>query len=445
MPLRYYSPLLILLLLTGCSTQYSDQLYRQKPAFYAYILGDAQGRHMNTEHYADVYAAPASCQKVITALLAYKTLGVDYRYQTKLYATKKEGVIHDVLIQFSGDPTLSTEALIELLTPLKNKIIHGTFILDASLFKTPPCSTNIMIYDKGSKYAQPVSTINIDKNLITVSAQSTGLGKVARLRNDAGYSIDSLVKTNSDPSAIKLQWKGQRIQAKGSMNPKDTPLQLQISPEEIDPYVRHKIQNVLKRLKIKAKLRIIHHTLALPMNARLLKTIESDTLDKIIPSALKVSDNFVFDSLYLTLIQKNSPTPIEDWHEGDPIIKDLIKHHFDIDVSKALFVDGSGLSRHNRIQPRQIFEILKKGYTTKAFVEALPSPGEKDTTLEKRNTLPPHLKAKTGSLFGINCLCGYGTQSKKPKAFVIITHNFAPPTQESVDVIDTWVARHLGK
>ena len=427
MSLRCYSPLLILLLLTGCSTEYRDRLYKQKPAFYAYILGDLQGRYINTEHYADVYATPASCQKVITALLAYKALGVDYRYQTKLYATKKEGVLHDVFIQFSGDPTLSTEALVELLKPLKNKTIHGSFILDASLFKTPPYSTNIMGYDKGSQYAQPVSAINIDKNLITVFAQSTSLGKAARLRNDAGYGIDSLVKTSSDPSSIKLQWKGQRIQAKGSINPQDTPLLLEISPEEIDPYVRHKIQNVLKRLKIKARLCIVHDSIELPVKARLLKTIESETLGIIIPPALKVSDNFLFDSLYLSLIQKHSPNPIEDWHEGDPVIKDLIKHHFDMDVNKALFVDGSGLSRHNRIQPRQIFEILQKGYATKVFVEALPSPGEKNTTLEKRNTLPPNLQAKTGSLFGINCLCGYGTQGRKPRAFVIITNSFAPP------------------
>ncbi len=445
MKLRFYSFLVAILLLTGCSTQDHHRLYKQKPAFYSYILGDVQDLRIHTEHYADVYATPASCQKVITALLAYKALGEDYRYKTSMYFTQKEGSIQDVFVRFSGDPTLGLENLVELFKPLKNKTIHGTLILDGSLFKTPDYSTNIMGYDKGSKYAQPLSAINIDKNLITISVQSTSLGKAAHLHNDAGYPINSLVKTSSDPSAVKLQWNEKAIQAKGSINPQDKILKIQISPEEIDPYVQYKIRSILKRLKIKAKIRIVHRTISLPVKAKLLKTIESSTLAEIIPPALKVSDNFVFDSLYLTLIQKQSPNPIEDWHEGDPIIKELIKHYFDVDASKALFVDGSGLSRHNRIQPRQIFEILKKGYKTKAFVNALPSPGEINTTLEKRNTLPSNLKAKTGSLFGISCLCGYGMQNRKTKAFVIITNSFSPPTQETLDVIDKWIIKNLGK
>ncbi len=400
MKLGFYGLLIGALFLTGCSTHYSDRLYRQRPGFYAYILGNVENKHIDTEHYADVYATPASCQKIITALLAYKTLGADYRYQTRLYATKKDGAIQDVVVRFSGDPTLSTEHLMELLKPLKNKTIHGTFLLDASLFKTPAYSTNIMAHDVGSKYAQPVSSINIDTNLINVdiTAKKT-LGKAAHLHNDAGY---------------------------------------------IDSYILHKMHTVMKRLKIKAKLRIVYHLEKMPTHARLVKTNYSDTLGTIIPPALKKSDNLIFDSLYLTMVHAHSPKPIEDWSEGDPIIKELIYQNFGMDMSKALLVDGSGLSRYNRIQPRQLFEILRQGYANQAFVDALPHPGEVDTTLEKRTLLPPNLKAKTGGLLGISCLCGYGTKGGKPKAFVMMVNSFEPPTQESIRLTDSWVARHLG-
>ncbi len=77
-----------LVLITGCSYQYPEILYKQKPAFYSYISGNVKSNQIGTQHNAEVYATPASCQKVITALLAYKLFGSNYQYETNLYATK---------------------------------------------------------------------------------------------------------------------------------------------------------------------------------------------------------------------------------------------------------------------------------------------------------------------------------------------------------------------
>ena len=144
--------MLSILLLAGCTTDHQE-LYNLKPAFYAYIIGDVYKDHIETEHAADVYAMPASCQKTITALLAYKTLGSDFRFETKAYLTKQRNGIQDVIVVASGDPTLTSENLKELLEPLQGRIIKGNIVIDASLFHTPEYSKNNMLDDVGSSYA----------------------------------------------------------------------------------------------------------------------------------------------------------------------------------------------------------------------------------------------------------------------------------------------------
>jgi D-alanyl-D-alanine carboxypeptidase/D-alanyl-D-alanine-endopeptidase (penicillin-binding protein 4) len=109
-------------------------------------------------------------------------------------------------------------------------------------------------------------------------------------------------------------------------------------------------------------------------------------------------------------------------------------------MDKALFVDGSGLSRYNRIQPRQLFKLLQKAYVVKEFVVALACTGEENTTLKNRTTLPSGIRAKTGTMCGINCLCGYNVSDSTPQAFVIGGHNFAPPLSDIHPILDGFIA-----
>ena len=440
--IRLYVIFLGMLFLTSCASGHHKLLYREKPAFYAYIFGDLQSNRIDIENNADVYATPASCQKIITALLAYKTFGSDYFYETKLYAKKNKGETQDLFIEFSGDPTLTSEDLIKLLTPMKNSTIKGKIILDASLFKTPAYSTNVMIGDTGTKYGQPVSSMNIDQNLINIKITPTRVGRLAKISNDSNHRINSAITTTSEQSSVKLFWDEDRIKAEGNINPNDNFLEFKLSPKKIDNYILYKIQRVMKLLKINGKVYIVRNKSQLPSNLALLNTVKSESLSNIMPPAMKKSDNLVFDSLYLKIVHSQNPDGIDDWSKGDKVIKLLINNYFSIDMEKALFVDGSGLSRYNRVQPRQLFALLKQGYAIKEFVTALPSPGDENSTLEYRSNLSNNIKAKTGSMLGINCSCGYIIKNKNPKVFVLMTNSFAPSSQEMVTVIDQFINKN---
>lgn len=376
-------PLFLAVLLVQC-TQHHAALYKEKPAFYAYIIGTIPNHRISHEYNADVFVTPASCQKIITALLAYKTLGPSYQYSTRLYTVKQGLYKNAAIVAFSGDPSLTSEDLYELLTPLKNKDLKGTIILDTSLFQTPAFSPNLVCDDIGKIYSRPISAMNLDQNLLTAKK----------------------------------------------------------SPEDLTLYIISKVRRVLGRLHIKAKIIIGSDPDKIPQHKTLVNTVQSKPLQSIIIPALKTSNNFVFDCLYLKIVNLQCSSPIKKWEEGHNVIKKLLQAHFDIDVGKALIIDGSGMSRYNRIQPRKLYELLCKAYKIQEFIDALPSPLELSTTLQQRTGLPKNIKAKTGALSGISGLCGYSFNNPRSvKAFVMIASNFPPPASEMHVIQDTFIRR----
>jgi len=370
-------------LLAGCGGQNAALLYGQNPAFYAYALGEVEGEP-TTCHNAEVFATPASCQKVITALLAYKALGAEHRYETNLYLQERAGKITGAVIEFMGDPTFTSQDLAQLLSPLKGLKLEGPLVLDATAFKVPPYSPNNMIGDMGTDFSQPVSAMIID-------------GNIPVMPGEAGIAMD------------------------------------------LEAYAIQKVQGVLQGLG--QHIPVVMGTKK--AGAFLVNRVFSKPLGETLPPALKRSDNLFFDVLYLKLVYTADPAGISDWTKGDAMIKALLLKHFGIEVPGAQLLDGSGSSRYNRIQLRQLFQILQKGYKVTPFLQALPYSGEKASSLLKRTGLPKHIRAKTGAMSGIACLCGYGIKENKPHAFVMVMAGFQPPQKAATRVIDDFVAGYF--
>lgn len=377
----------LLFLTSGCASTSSSK----KSACYSYVIGDVYSNKIYTERNADAYVNTASCQKTITALLAYKILGFDYCYETNLYFTRKDGLTDDLIIRFSGDPTLKSSDLSNALMPLKDIKISGKVLLDLSLFKTQYYPESMLISDFGKNFARPISSANIDKNFI--------------------------VFKNKNRNEIL----------------------------DLDSYIIYKIRAILKKNNIIADVQIIKDETNLPSDMILFRSVKSKQLRHIIIPALKKSDNFIFDSIYLKIIhlQKLANCDIKTWSDGDKIIKDLVWRYFNIDMTGSAFVDGSGLSRSNMTQPRKLFELLKQGYYIKEFVNALPGPGERGSTLAHRTELFSYIRAKTGNMTGISCLCGYSL-NKNPKAFVMVADNFSKPNRSIILIIDRFVNFYSG-
>jgi D-alanyl-D-alanine carboxypeptidase/D-alanyl-D-alanine-endopeptidase (penicillin-binding protein 4) len=78
----------------------------------------------------------------------------------------------------------------------------------------------------------------------------------------------------------------------------------------------------------------------------------------------------------------------------------------------ARVVDGSGLSRGNRVTPAQVARLLvgmRRTDSGQAFVEALPLAGREGTvaTRMRGTAAEGHCRTKTGTLTGVSALSGY--------------------------------------
>jgi len=413
----------------------NDYLYKEEPAFYSYIAGEINRDKILFEQNSEVYTIPASCIKVVTAMLAYKVLGKDYTYVTKLYEAGD-----DVIIEFGGDVTLTTEKLIELLSPLKQKQIKGKIILDNSLFIAHHYSSNIIAGDRGKRHSKPISALIIDQNEIILQIVPAKHGELAKITSNSPHKIDSKIVSSADPTSISIIWEDNEILAiTGNISTEEKVVTKIISPIKIDNFAIDKIQKITEKLAINAPITIKNNQSTLPKLKKLINSIKSPPLSQILPPALEASDNLTFDLLFLSILAQTHDQKIRDWGEGNNLIKALIKDKLHVDIEKSIIADGSGLSFYNRIKPKFLFEILKKNYTDKDFLNAMPTVGYINAAHDEE-ILPSYLKAKTGTLLGFRCLCGYDTRNANPKAFVIMASGFEPLSKKINKVVAKYAA-----
>jgi D-alanyl-D-alanine carboxypeptidase/D-alanyl-D-alanine-endopeptidase (penicillin-binding protein 4) len=124
-------------------------------------------------------------------------------------------------------------------------------------------------------------------------------------------------------------------------------------------------------------------------------------------------------------------------------------------ASSTVVVDGSGMSRDNRVSPRTLTRWLEKMQTSpkfaETFVDSLAEQGS--GTLRKRFAdakLTSALRAKSGLLRQVRCLSGYVTGSDGHRvAFSIMLNDLARGqgeldgkefTEDVVVAIDRWLA-----
>ena len=422
----------------------AEPLYEQIPAFHAYIIGDVAG-HVTLEHQPLANAVPASALKAVTALLAYKVLGPDYTFNTTLWVTKNAGKIQDAVLKGSGDPTLTSADLEQLLAPLKGQTLPGILYVDMSAYQLPEYSTNIMRYDLGCFDARPHTAFNVDGNLFNLQVCETSAGISAT--DECGQTHLVNVILHEGPTNLATLWTLDGLKVRGKLNKQEPTALHPVAPERQGPYLTQKIQAVLKKLEITATVRLTKEAETLPPCQELVNTHCSAPLKEFLPPALKISDNFVFEALYLRMIHDHALQPITDWHEGDPVIKALVKTHFNVDLSQALIVDGSGLSRHNQLSARAFYDLLCQGAHIPEFVTALAKPGEALSSLVTRTDLPPQVRAKTGYMLGIIALCGYTVddQGRPTQAFAVISNNVPGSPAVMRTIHDQFLKEHLGR
>ncbi|WP_433587201.1 serine-type D-Ala-D-Ala carboxypeptidase [Providencia alcalifaciens] len=404
------------------------------------------------DYNAQQMALPASTQKVVTALAALLQLGPDYRFVTNFETNGKlnnNTLSGDLVIRFSGDPTLTRQQIRNMVNALKQIGIHkveGDLIVDISAFASHDKAPGWVWNDMTQCFSAPPAAAIIDRNCFSVSLYpSDKAGEMAYIKTASFYPVNmfSEVKTlaKGSPEARYCELdvvpgELNRYTLTGCLTQRSEPLPLAFAVQNGASYSGAIVKNELQVAGIELSGAVKKRTQPTPQSQVLVKT-ESKPLHDLLKIMLKKSDNMVADTVFRTIGRDYYGVP-GTWRSGSDAVRQVLKQKAGIDLGNTVMVDGSGLSRHNLITPAtmmQVLQFIAKNDQQLDYISMLPLAGH-DGTLRYRGGLDEagvngKVSAKTGALQGVYNLAGFITTASGEKvAFVQFISAYAVPQSQ---------------
>ena len=170
----------------------------------------------------------------------------------------------------------------------------------------------------------------------------------------------------------------------------------------------------------------------------------STPLDRMIHACLNQSDNRITEILFKSAgaaFIAGGGTFESGARAGSEVLK-----RAGAAADKAVVRDGSGLSRLNRLTPRQIVQVLTwvthRPYNAR-FTRVLPRGGERGSTLRRRFNKSPlrdALRAKTGYLNGVRALSGFlRVETDRVWVFSLLVNGDPGKVRAAVGAMDRFI------
>jgi D-alanyl-D-alanine carboxypeptidase/D-alanyl-D-alanine-endopeptidase (penicillin-binding protein 4) len=387
----------------------------------------------------DSYFTPASTLKLVTALAAKLELGDRFRFTTTV---NKVG--NHVVIKFSGDPTLTTADLTTLLTQLKQKngsLIKGDLWLDNTAFTGYDRAIGWPWDNLGVCYSAPSSATTLDSNCAQASiyTQKQGSTRVYVPEQYPLYVLSNAktmtpAEQKSQHCTLELESNDQNeYHLDGCLTLRDKPLPLKFAIQNTDLFAHRVVHRLLNQLGIELK-GSIQVGMAPKGATKTVALHHSAFLPELLATMLQKSDNLIADNLLKTIGQHRYAHP-GSFNNGTAAVKLILLEKANIDLRKAQIVDGSGLSRNNRMTVNQFSQILDYIWRNDArlkLIGIMAKSGESGTLRYRRSMNLPemrgHMIAKSGSLYGSYNMAGFGVdKSGRPKTlFVQMVGDYFP-------------------
>ncbi|MCK4837346.1 MAG: D-alanyl-D-alanine carboxypeptidase [Desulfobulbaceae bacterium] len=323
----------------------------------------------------DVPLMPASIVKLLTGLTAFDQLGANYRFKTEFFM---DGEDH-LYIKGYGDPFLVSEEIAAIMLALSKagiRIINDIYI-DQSSYQLESIGdgvgNSLNPYDVASSaLAVNFNTINVvvsqDKSVQSGEPQTPLLPIMTRLGRDLPAG-EHRINISRDP-ADSLLLAGQLFRS--------FQRQAGINGEGL----------LARRKAPPGKAVLVHYS--------------SKKLPELITALMLYSNNFIANQIFLQIGAQNFGYPAT-WQKGQQAMLDFIRKDPGLSSAAINLVEGSGLSRKNRLTGQAMLRILE---LFKPHAQLLP---------EKNNIL-----LKSGTLTGVYSYAGYFTANGNLDGFTII-------------------------
>lgn len=348
----------------------------------AVIVQDLQTGEILASHNADRPLLPASIMKTVTIAGLLQEKGPDERFHTRVYADgpiEGASIEGDLVIVGGGDPTLgatceppSADIAEEIIATLRHKgitTIKGSLRIDTSLYAGPACPPSWSVGDLSESYGTGSHALNFRRNALGTRA----------VKNPESTFLTYLARS--------LRSVG--IEVKGGVKTGET------GPTASD--------------------------------ATLLLDHVSDRYAEVMRSCMMRSDNLFAETLLRAF-------GIARGKEGSTSASadEMLGYwtNAGVPTKGVTLIDGSGLSRSNRVTAEFINGILLKMGDNEEYASFMPLAGQEGTLSEflKDTALDSYVAMKTGSMKGIQCYAGYKLDEEfaPTHSIVIIMNDIGP-------------------
>ena len=352
----------------------------------AVFIQDLQTGKVLVEHNRDASLLPASIMKTVTIASLLREKGAEERFHTMIYADGpiKDGSIDgDLLVEGGGDPTLGANCLPEsadiadeLIASRRSRgigSVSGALRVDTSLYTGPACPPSWVREDRAESYGTGSHALNFRRNA------------------SGGRAV-------KDPVAVFTTYLANRLADAG--------------------------------IRVNGGISVGNEGLSDAGAATVLVDHVSDVYAEVMRSCMMRSDNLFAENLlraFALARGKEGSTA-----DGAAEMMNYWSHH-GVPVKGVSIVDGSGLSRSNRVTARFIGSILKQMGEDEDYSTFMPLAGQEGTLSDflKETALDSYVAMKTGSMRGIQCYAGYklDEQFAPTHSIVIIMNGIGPRSQ----------------
>ncbi len=403
---------LVAVLLSSCATQryFSRPVLQAEKEFHhhiGFVVYDPLLKKTVFEHQADRYFTPASNTKIFTLFAALSTL------TDSVPSLRYEQRNDSLLFWGTGDPAflysnVNSAPLVFNFLKQQQSALYFSPANGASAYLGPGWA-----WDDHNDYYQVERTpFPIYGNLATV-----------RKLNKRFASIPDVFTFN----VLDSMPNGQRPVLERAFDSNEITFHPGIGGRQTWYVPFHVDDRLMSRLLTDTLKRDVGLSWSRPSRqSKILRATVADSLYKVM---MQTSDNFIAEQLMMMVGEARTDT-LSVKAGIDATLKTILTDLPD----RAVWVDGSGLSRYNLFTPRTIVKVWEKIYGKVSWDRLrviLPALGESGTLKNTYSAKTSFIIGKSGSLSNHYSLSGYlVTKRGRTLIFSWMNNNFAAPTRE---------------
>lgn len=403
---------------------------------------------------ADEPMIAASNVKVLTAVAALATFGPTHQFVTEVYADRAPdagGAVGRLVLAGGGDPSLTSEQMWRLAADLAAsglRRVEGDVVLDGGAFDDQLWHPS-WGGTSARAYHAPVAGLSVNYASFNVKVAPGAVGQPPRVFVDpaiAYFEVVNRAQTKAGRgSSVQVERAptGGRdtVTISGSIGGSAEPQEFPRSVTQPIEYAGHVFTKQLDAngIAVDGAIRIGPRQ----PNDVLVESFKGKPLSEVVHLFMKYSNNNIAESL-VKAMGRGSAGGTGTWSAGAATMRSTL---IGLGVPPESFslVDGSGLSREDRVSARGLVAAMRIGSSSfgfaPEFLASLPI-ANRDGTLKRRaDASRDAVRAKTGLLNGATALTGVARDSSGRRLlFAIIANGYKQGDLEAMAALDAFAA-----